>query len=221
MTATTTPAVYRAMAAVAAALCKQGIGKDRKNAQQGFNFRGVDDVYAALAPLLAEHKLLVLPNVTGREASERTTKSGGTLFCVTLTVRYDFVSAEDGSIASATVCGEGMDSGDKATSKALSIAFKYAAFQVFCIPVEGMPDPDEESHQVAPKAAPARPAAKVAQFGNKDDALKVLQETADQKALAAWGDRVAASKEWLSEDDLALLRRAAAEKSKALKAGAA
>ena len=48
--------------------------------------------------------------------------------------------------------GEGMDSGDKASNKALAVAFKYACFQVFCIPTEEMKDPDAECHETAPKA---------------------------------------------------------------------
>ena len=43
--------------------------------------------------------------------------------------------------------GEGMDSGDKASNKAMAIAYKYALFQVFCIPTEEMTDPDGESYE--------------------------------------------------------------------------
>ena len=64
-----------------------------------------------------------------------------------LTIRFDFI-AIDGSSISATVIGEAMDSGDKATNKAMSIAFKYACFQVFCIPTEEMQDPDSETHTI-------------------------------------------------------------------------
>ena len=38
-----------------------------------------------------------------------------------------------------------MDSGDKASNKAMSSAFKYACFQVFCIATEEMKDPDAET----------------------------------------------------------------------------
>jgi|HubBroStandDraft_2_1064218.scaffolds.fasta_scaffold168179_2 hypothetical protein len=141
--------VYPAMLAVLAAMGERGIGKDRNNKQQGFKFRGVDDVYAALNPLLAEHKLLMTPRAVDVKTSERTSKGGGKLFSVVVKMEFDFISAEDGSIHSVCTYGEGMDSGDKATSKAQSIAYKYAVFQAFSIPVEGVtPDPDEESHEV-------------------------------------------------------------------------
>jgi hypothetical protein len=84
---------------------------------------------------------------------ERETKNGGTLFYVTLEVAFDFVSAEDGSSHTAQAYGEAMDSGDKATNKAMSAAYKYACMEVFCIPTEGNPDADAETHEVAPREA--------------------------------------------------------------------
>ena len=41
-----------------------------------------------------------------------------------------------------------MDSGDKATNKAMSAAFKYAAFQAFAIPTESDNDADSTTHEV-------------------------------------------------------------------------
>lgn len=38
-----------------------------------------------------------------------------------------------------------MDTGDKASNKAMSSAMKYALCQIFCIPTANMPDPDGES----------------------------------------------------------------------------
>ena len=127
------------------------IGKDSKNAQQGFMFRGIDAVMNALAPALQKHKLFIVPEVLDQRREERQTKSGNNLIYSVCTIKYTFY-AEDGSHIEATVIGEGMDSGDKATNKAMSIAFKYACFQVFCIPTEEMIDPDAECHEVAPKA---------------------------------------------------------------------
>jgi hypothetical protein len=141
-----TPHVYTAICAVTAALSVEGIGKDRKNDQQGFRFRGIDDVYNALAPVLAQHKLAMLPRVTDRVVVERTTAKGGTLFVVTVGLELDLVSAVDGSRHTIRTYGEAMDSADKATNKAMAAAFKYAAFMAFCIPTEGSGhDADEET----------------------------------------------------------------------------
>lgn len=143
--------VYSAIAAVMADLSKIGVGKDKKNSQQGFMYRGVDDAMNALSPLLSKHGLVILPRVTKREVIERQSKSGGALFYVTLDMEFDFVAAEDGSKhVVGPVIGEAMDSGDKASNKAMSIAYKYACFQAFCIPTEADNDPDATTHEVAP-----------------------------------------------------------------------
>ena len=143
--------VYEAIAAVMAEIGKAGISKDRKNTQQNYAFRGIDDVYNALSPLLAKHKLVVLPRVISRECVERVTTKGSTLFYVTLAMEFDLVCATDGSKHTVAVSGEAMDSADKATNKAMSAAFKYACMQVFCIPTEGDNDADATTHQVAPQ----------------------------------------------------------------------
>jgi len=149
--------VYQAITAVLADLGKEGISKDRKNAQQGYNFRGIDDVYAALNPALARHGLCILPRVMGRTVTEQQSKSGGTLFYVVLDVEFDLVSSSDGSKHTVRAAGEAMDSGDKATNKAMSAAYKYMAMQTFCIPTEGDNDADATTHQVVRRDLGPRP----------------------------------------------------------------
>jgi hypothetical protein len=141
--------VYKAINSVQKALSHTGISKDRTNTQgAGFKFRGIDDVYNAIAPLLAEHGLCILPRMLTRACEERTSKAGGALFYVTVHAEFDFVSADDGSKHTISTFGEAMDSGDKATNKAMSAAYKYAAFQAFAIPTEGDNDADGASHEV-------------------------------------------------------------------------
>jgi len=147
--------VYKAIAAVMAEMAKHGIAKDRRNTQgSGYNFRGIDDVYNALAPLLSASGLVILPRMIGRTCEERQSKSGGNLFYVTVEAEFDLVSADDGSKHTIRTFGEAMDSGDKATNKAMSAAFKYAAFQAFCIPTEGDNDADAHTHEIAPARHP-------------------------------------------------------------------
>lgn len=143
--------VYKAINAVSADLTKEGITKDRKNQQQGYNFRGIDDVYNVLSPLLAKHSLCVIPRMLHRECTERQTKSGGALFYVAVDAEFDFVSAIDGSRHTAKTYGEAMDSADKATNKAMSAAYKYVCFMTFAIPTEGDNDADA---QTPPPVAP-------------------------------------------------------------------
>lgn len=130
------------------------IGKNSKNQQQGFMFRGIDAVMNAIQPALIKNKIFIVPEVLEQTREERQTSKGGTLIYSICKIKYTFY-AEDGSSISATVVGEGMDSGDKATNKAMSIGYKYACFEVFCIPTEEMKDPDEECHEVAPKKSKA------------------------------------------------------------------
>jgi hypothetical protein len=134
--------VYAAIAAVSGELAKIGIAKDSKNAQQGYVFRGIDSVYNALAPVLAKHGLVILPRILSRECVERTSKSGSAQFFVTVEAEFDFVAVADGSVHVVRTYGEAQDSADKATNKAMSAAYKYAAFQAFCIPTEGDNDAD-------------------------------------------------------------------------------
>lgn len=120
------------------------IGKDKTNKVQNFKFRGIDDVMNTLHPLLAKYKVFVVPNTLEQLREERTTKNGGNLIYSICKIQYTFY-AEDGTSVQSTVIGEGMDSSDKATNKAMAIAFKYALFQVFCIPTEEMKDPDADT----------------------------------------------------------------------------
>lgn len=143
--------VYKAINNVQADLSVLGITKDRRNMQgSGYNFRGIDDVYNTIAPLLAKHGLCILPRVLSRECVERVSQKGGALFYVTVDAEFDFVSAEDGSKHTVKTFGEAMDSGDKATNKAMSAAYKYACFQAFSIPTESDNDADAHTHTPAP-----------------------------------------------------------------------
>ena len=137
------PKIY---AAIAGVIADCGIvGKDKVNKQQGFKYRSVDDVFNALHPALAKNKVVIIPTVVERQCEEvGKTKNGTAILKVICKVKYD-ICAEDGSRVTSIIYGEGMDMGDKATNKAMAIAYKYLCFQVFCIPTEEMSDPGGES----------------------------------------------------------------------------
>lgn len=189
--------VYQCINRVQTALNKTGISKDR-TAQQGasFKFRGIDDVYNAISPLLAEAGLCILPRMISRHCDERQSTAGKALFYVTVEAEFDLVSAEDGTRHTIRTFGEAMDSGDKATNKAMSAAYKYACFQAFAIPTEGDNDPDAhvhevsrtmpesaiEAHQLAMHKAPSLEALRVA-FGVAYKAAKAIGDAAALKTL--------------------------------------
>ena len=89
--------IYQAMAEILAEI--PSIGKDNKNKEQGFKYRGIDDVYNALHPLLAKHKVFMAPTVLSRASEDRTTAKGGAMQCVTLSVEYRFFHADGSSIS--------------------------------------------------------------------------------------------------------------------------
>ena len=173
--------VYEAIAAITDEMSKEGITKDRKNQQQNYSFRGIDDVLNALSPILAKHRLNILPRCTERVCVERMTKNGGALFYVTVKSDFDFVSAVDGSKHTVTMYGEAMDSADKATNKAMSAAYKYAAIQAFCIPTEGDNDADATTHDIKPSSSKPDPVAPE----RVDFIIKVIQEAKDAEKVKA------------------------------------
>lgn len=127
------------------------IGKNKKNDKQGYWFRGIDDVYNVLNPAFIKNKVFALPEIIEQEREERQNKNGGLLIYSICRIKYTFCSAEDGSKISVVVVGEGMDNGDKATNKAMAAAFKYACFQVFCIPTEEMTKDDADNYSPEPQ----------------------------------------------------------------------
>lgn len=143
--------VYKAINKVQAKLSEVGIAKDSKNEAQKFMFRSIDQIYNTISGLVAEAQLCILPRMIARTVEERTNKSGTALFYVTVEAEFDLVSAADGSKHTVKTFGEAMDSGDKATNKAMSAAYKYACIQTFCIPTEGDNDADATTHEVQKK----------------------------------------------------------------------
>jgi hypothetical protein len=144
------PAMLVAMAEIGA------IGKNKRNPQQNYNFRGIDDVLNNLQPALLKAKMFVIPRLSEISHEERATKAGGTIIYTTVRGEYDFISAEDGSKVTACTYGEGMDTSDKSTNKAMSAALKYAIIQAFAIPTEELVDSENDTHTPAPK--PKKPA---------------------------------------------------------------
>ncbi|ELY4141589.1 ERF family protein, partial [Cronobacter sakazakii] len=119
------------------------------------------------------------PRITERTVTERTTPKGTVLFYVVVKAEFDFVSTKDGSVHTVVTYGEAMDSGDKATNKAMSIAYKYAAFQAFCIPTEETAiDADAEVHHIQPADADTILAEFTQYAGTENDAKKLQEQYA-------------------------------------------
>ena len=134
--------IYQAIATAMSEI--EPIAKAERNKEQNFQYRGIDQVMNSLSPILVKNKIFIYPEVVDVIRSERTTQRGGTLLYSVLKIKYHFAH-EDGSELCCVVVGEGMDSGDKASNKAMAIAYKYACIQMFCIPTAEMKDPDGDT----------------------------------------------------------------------------
>lgn len=138
--------VFDAISGVMKKLGSEGIAKARRNRDQGYQFRGIDDVLNALNGFLTEERLIILPRYADRSVDARPTKSGGVMFNVTVWGEFDFICTKDASrCVAGPFPGEAQDSADKATNKAMSAAYKNMAIQVFCIPTEGDNDADAQT----------------------------------------------------------------------------
>lgn len=147
METTTTPLIYRRIAAI---LRDTGaIAKGRKNQQQNFMFRGIDDVMNELHQIFAKNEVFILQEVQGFTTENRPSKSGGTNIFTRATVKFRYVTT-DGSSVETTNVGEAMDSGDKGMNKAMSIALKYSLLQMFLIPTQEKKDPDFDTPEETP-----------------------------------------------------------------------
>lgn len=145
--------IFKALSAVQSDLSKVGIAKNQKNSHQGYKFRGIDDVLNTLAPIIAEHGVLIIPNVLSKDIKTTATKNGGVASHVILEVGFVLYDSEGDSICH-TAYGEALDTSDKAVNKAMTAAYKYFLFQAFCIPIDGVEDADSEQiQQVASQPA--------------------------------------------------------------------
>lgn len=130
------------------------IAKSRTNQHQNYKFRGIDDVYLALQPLLIKHKIVILPTFLSHKKNDFVSAKGTLTFHHVVEVNYTLQSVEDGSSISLIFMGEAMDTGDKGIPKALSVAYKYLVFQLFCIPTTSNDDVENETHEVKHVATP-------------------------------------------------------------------
>src|SRR5699024_5444498 len=115
--------------------------KTEKNQQQGFKFRGIDNVMNELHELFSKNEVFILQEVQDFMTENRPTKSGGTNTFTRATIKFKYVT-NDSSFVETINVGEAMDSGDKGMNKAMSIALKYSLLQMFLIPTEEPKDPD-------------------------------------------------------------------------------
>lgn len=143
-TAQAHPLIYAAMAKIVGEL--PAVGKGKKNKDQGFAFRGIDDLVNALGDVMARHGVFYLPRTLERITEDRLTggQNPRPMHTVHLHVEFTFYAA-DGSYVVADCWGEGVDLADKATAKAHTFAQKSCLLEAFCIATADLEDPDSSS----------------------------------------------------------------------------
>lgn len=150
--------IYESLAAVMAD-CDHVAKRDR-NTQQNFAFRGIDAVVNAVGPILRKHSVIVTPLTVSAEYVPVTLTGGKVATSCRVVVDYIFYAA-DGSSLTARVAAEAFDMGDKATPKAMSVAFRTALLQALALPTDE-PDPDSQTYEQAPAQRDPLIAAKAA-----------------------------------------------------------
>lgn len=178
-------AVAKVMAEVGA------VGKDGRNNQQNFNFRGIDATVNALSPAMRKHGVIARPlSVDSITYEGFQFKSGGRGTSCRVLVSYAFRGPEGDEIVS-QVAAESMDSGDKATAKAMSVAFRTALLQTFVLPTQDA-DPDLDVYETAAPAPPRDWAGEAqAKAGNGDaEGLRTLWREAQAAGQVAVMDNI-------------------------------
>lgn len=123
------------------------IAKAQENKNQGYSFRGIDDVYNELNRHLAEARVFFTSQILNTAREDRATAKNTAITSI-LTIRWK-IFATDGSFITTETVGEGVDyGGDKASSKAMSAAYKYAFLQLFCIPTQEEKVTNEQSNHI-------------------------------------------------------------------------
>ena len=198
------PSVYAAINAVSADLAKAGIAKTHVNAVDDYKYRSIDDLLDRLAPLLAKHRLCVLPRMLERQVVERCDEGQRLLFHVAVRVAFSLTSVDDGSGHDVEAYGEALDASDKATAKAMAAAYKSAMIQTFFIPLAGSEDADTSSPRVTTRTHLAEPVQGWEQWARDIEDIVSLCET--EAAIAHVQERNRELLKSLSREQPALYR---------------
>lgn len=165
------PSIHEAMAAVMTDV--PAVPKSERNTEQNFNFRGVDAVTNAVGRALRTHNIVVTPQMTAKSYRDVQTRGGKTSREVLVDVTYRF-HGPAGDYRDVTVPGESIDVSDKGTAKAMSVAYRIALIQTFCLPTDDT-DPDHEYHE--------RETASPAAEDDPDQLRRAIAEEAERRKL--------------------------------------
>ena len=181
---TTPKSIHAAIVAVMEDV--RSVGKDGWNDAPGakYNFRGIDAVINAVGPVLRKHGVIMAPKVLDWQygtvtVGQKQTQMGH----ARLLIEFTWYGPA-GDALPVVVAGEAFDSGDKATAKAHSVAYRTALIQTLCLPTDER-DPEADTYERSSEQAPVDPATAARQ-----ELLTLLKEIDIEPGEAA--DRFAA-----------------------------
>lgn len=188
----TAQAIHEAIRKAMEEIARTGIAKTHQASLGGASvrYRGIEDAMNEMSGVLIRHRITVTPRYSDLNIIERVkgapADAKATRFA-TVRGTFTFTSCVDGSFVQCEHYGEAMDSGDKAVTKAQSVAFRTALFQQFVIPTMAV-DPeaggDGEGAQAMTEEAIAAHSAALKAATNTTD-LRKAWEAASQAAQAA------------------------------------
>jgi hypothetical protein len=178
MPATKPKSVLEALHNVQKSLATSGLAKEGNNQFDGYNFRGIDQVYNNLGPLLAEHKLLILPQVLERSEQVYTNAKGTQMVRTVIRVRFVCKCVDCEGEEHIETFGEAADRSDKSTNKAMSAAMKYAMINAFCIPI--VPGSVDDADSESPVVQEQLPPAGAMEYGQEPNVQAAVQELNQQ-----------------------------------------
>jgi len=174
MPATKPKSVLEALHNVQKSLATSGLAKEGANTFDGYNFSGIDQVYNNLGPLLAEHKLLILPQVLERSEQVYQNAKGTQMVRTVIRVRFVCKSVDCEGEEHIETFGEAADRSDKSTNKAMSAAMKYAMINAFCIPIVPGSVDDADTETPVPDQDPMPTAGSMEYGGGVQGAINEL-----------------------------------------------
>lgn len=182
-------------------------GEEYKGGTTRFNFRGVDTVVNCFGPVTLRHGVNVLPVQVDASYRDTTTSKGNKMRECTVRVSWLIVGPKGDTLPLLQTQGEALDSADKGTAKAQSVALRVLLLTGGLTPTHDA-DPDT-SYIERGNDAPARSAesyrdeilnkktsqGRLQQIGYELGNLRMLNsrvqnETGEMETLDALGQRI-------------------------------
>jgi len=146
----TAPKIYKALKGVQDYMIKNPIAKEGVNSFQKYKYRGIDQIIQSFSKPLHDNSVLTVVQPDLKVSTKFLDDGRSTLTRVVGTLR--FISTEDGSYVDRSYVGHSKSQQGKDLESARSFAYRNALLETFCVPFEGVVEPElegvDESAQV-------------------------------------------------------------------------